>query len=30
MKIEPHTIKIRDLVAGYRYDEEEGVVEFGG
>ena len=30
MKIEPHTIKVRDLVAGYRNDEEEGVVAFGG
>ncbi|MBR4652563.1 MAG: DUF262 domain-containing protein [Kiritimatiellae bacterium] len=30
MKIEPHVIKIRDLVAGYRNDEEEGVVAFGG
>ena len=30
MKIEPHTIRVRDLVAGYRNDEEEGVVAFGG
>ena len=30
MKIEPHTIKVRDLVAGYRNDEEEGVVAYGG
>ena len=30
MKIEPHTITIRDLVAGYRNDEEEGVVAYGG
>ena len=30
MKIEPHTITIRDLVAGYRNDDEEGVVAYGG
>ena len=30
MKIEPHTIRVRDLVAGYRNDEEEGVVAYGG
>ena len=30
MKIEPHTIKVRDLVVGYRNDDEEGVVAFGG
>ena len=30
MKIEPHTITIRQLVDGYRNDEEEGVVAFGG
>ena len=30
MKIEPHTITVRELVAGYRNDEEEGVVAFGG
>ena len=30
MKIEPHTITIRDLVAGYANSEEEGVVAYGG
>ena len=30
MKIEPHTITIRQLVDGYRNDDEEGVVAFGG
>ena len=30
MKIEPHVIKVRDLVARYRNDDEEGVVAFGG
>ena len=30
MKIEPHTITVRQLVDGYRNDEEEGVVAFGG
>ena len=30
MKIEPHTITVRELVDGYRNDEEEGVVAFGG
>ena len=30
MKIEPQTIRVRDLVAGYRNDEEEGVVAYGG
>ena len=30
MKIDPHTIKVRDLVAGYRNDDEEGVVAYGG
>ena len=30
MKIVPHTITIRDLVAGYRNDDEEGVVAHGG
>ena len=30
MKIEPHTIQVRDLIAGYRNDDEEGVVAFGG
>ena len=30
MKIVPHTITIRELVAGYRNDEEEGVVAYGG
>ena len=30
MKIEPHTITIRQLVDGYRNDYEEGVVAFGG
>ena len=30
MKIEPHTITVRDLVAGYVNSEEEGVVAYGG
>ena len=30
MKIELHTIKVRDLAVGYRNDEEEGVVAYGG
>ena len=30
MKIELHMIKVRDLVVGYRNDEEEGVVAYGG
>ena len=30
MKIEPHTITVRDLVAGYANSEEEGVVAYGG
>ena len=30
MKIEPHTITVRELVAGYRNGEEEGVVAYGG
>ena len=30
MKIEPHTITVRQLVDGYRNDDEEGVVAFGG
>ena len=30
MKIEPHTIKVRDLVDGYRNDDEEGIVAYGG
>ena len=30
MKIEPHTIRVRDLVAGYVNSEEEGVVAYGG
>ena len=30
MKIVPCTIRVRDLVEGYRNDEEEGVVAFGG
>ena len=30
MKIVPYTIRVRDLVEGYRNDEEEGVVAFGG
>ena len=30
MKIDPHVIKVRDLVARYRNDDEEGVVAFGG
>ena len=30
MKIEPHMITVRDLVAGYANSEEEGVVAYGG
>ena len=30
MKIEPYTITVRDLVAGYVNSEEEGVVAYGG
>ncbi len=30
MKIEPHIIIVRELVEGYRNDEEEGVVAYGG
>ncbi len=30
MKIVPYTIRVRDLVEGYRNDDEEGVVAFGG
>ena len=30
MKIELHMIKVRDLVVGYRNDEEESVVAYGG
>ena len=30
MKIVPHITTVRDLVAGYRNDEEEGVVAYGG
>ena len=30
MKIEPHTINVRQLVDGYRNNDEEGVVAFGG
>ena len=30
MKIEPHAITVRDLVAGYVNSEEEGVVAYGG
>ena len=30
MKIEPHIIIVRELVEGYRNDDEEGVVAYGG